>query len=90
MSSVKIVLDIGGLNELRNDPAITELCEEIANKVVSAVPDPEDYEISVGHGPKRAHATVRTATFRAMQKNLDGNELLKALGSVGDYKRVSK
>ena len=81
---MKVVLHNAGFRALRTDPAIMDEIGRLTNGMADRAGD--GYEVDgprVTGGRGRGHASVFTATPRAMVDNAKNNTLLTAFGGSG-------
>lgn len=77
-SKTTFELNYEGVRELLRSDEMKELLTDLAEGIQKRAGD--GYEVSPYTGKTRVNVSVGTATFEAMQDNLDNNTLLKALG----------
>lgn len=81
MAKFKFVLNRQGVSELMNSSEMQDVLSGYASQIQQSAGD--GYEMDVKPGKRRASARVKPAAAKAYFKNLRGNTLLKALGSIG-------
>lgn len=80
MSSIKFELNRQGVRSLLRSDEAKNMCEEIANDIVSRCGD--GYEVTTHVGKKRVNASVHAATKEAKRDNIENKTILKAAGKI--------
>ncbi len=79
MSKVEMQLNSRGIVELMKSPEIVKILQENADSIVQRCPNGV-YETSQFIGRSRANVSIATRDKETYFRNLNDNELLKALG----------
>lgn len=79
MSNVEVTLNLQGVRELRKSPEVVAMLEGHAKAIAARCGEGYSYQ-TFNSGRQRARATVGTATYEAMKKEMETNTLLKAVG----------
>lgn len=77
MGKLRFELNHKGMRELLKSPQMVSVCENRARTIADRAGS--GYKVSSNIGVSRAHASVITATKKAMKDNLENNTLLKAV-----------
>lgn len=77
MNNFEIQLNIPGLIELRNSDEVTGFLSKKADEIIGKCSG--NYEKSEYHGPSRANVSIFTTDEKTRFKNMQDNELIKAL-----------
>ena len=80
MALTKFVLNHAGIRELLTSSAMAGDLERRARAVANAAGPGHEVEVSTGRN--RARASVRTATFAAMEKEAKDRNLSRAFGAA--------
>ncbi|MCD8087128.1 MAG: hypothetical protein LUE22_00870 [Oscillospiraceae bacterium] len=78
MSKVKVKLNSAGVRELLRGSEMQSVLAGHASDIMGRLPD--GYEQSTAVGTNRCYARVTTASYAAMQRELNNKTLLKAVG----------
>ena len=79
MSSLKVKLNYGGVQQLLKGAEVKSLLEDCGNRVMQSLPDGYEMETRM---TDRAVVTIHAATTKARVENLKNNTLLNALGAA--------
>lgn len=77
MSRVKVELIRGGVRQLLYDPALSAMCEEKANQIVSSAGG--DYDVETKRSSTRTVVQVSPGSIAQYHKELKHNYLYKAM-----------
>lgn len=77
MSKTRFELSYKGMRELLKSQQMVSVCANRANDIANRAG--AGYRVTTNIGSSRAHASVITATKKAMKDNLENNTLLKAV-----------
>jgi hypothetical protein len=80
MSSVKIVLNSEGIQELLKSAEVMAECRSHAAEMAATL-GADDYEVSEYVGSTRVNVSVRAKTDKAIKDNYENNTMLKAVGN---------
>lgn len=75
---VKIVLNREGVQQLLKSEEMKAICQELASGISNRVGP--GFEVTTYTGENRVNASVHADTDEALQKCLDDNILIKAIG----------